>query len=91
MEYSGIHLVRIEVENFKFGGSTTIPDRASHHHRTKWEWEVKLWRRIVRARLNLPPLRASNVSELIFNGEIVPRNICRPSFQQHSEVGGRYG
>ena len=43
----GMHLKRIEVENFKsFGGEMVIPfdeGFTAITNRSKWKWKVKLW------------------------------------------------
>ena len=91
-----MHLVRIEVENFKsFGGSTTIPFEQGFTAITGPNGSGKSncgdAIGFVLGPKSTRSLRASNVSELIFNGGKIgkPRktHVGHSGFQQHP--GGR--
>lgn len=80
-----MHLVRIEVENFKsFGGSTTIPFEQGFTAITGPNGSGKSncgdAIGFVLGPKSTRSLRASNVSELIFNGgkTEAPQNTCQP-------------
>ena len=68
-----MHLLRIEVENFKsFGGEITIPFDEGFTAITgpNGSWKVEFWRRdsIRTGTRSTKVMRADNVADLIFNG-----------------------